>query len=212
MGADWDLRRAELSDGSFFLFRLCYLSPPLASEGIFDAGGIDAPEGFELSQSEEEGIRFASDCFGAEKAALQLIARAEQNAFGLRRKLEKRGHGSACAGAVTARLCELGLLDDCRYARLWLESRVGRQASSPSRLRAALRAKGIDKEDAESALREALDDEAELRLLERFARKWQRKRGAKGGEEDADDFRRSLKYLLKSEGFSYAAIEGFFGD
>ena len=193
-GTEGDLRRVGLSDGSFFSLRTCYLPSALA----------DACEGFELGPGDEEALCFASACLGAEKTALRLVARAEQATFGLGRKLERRGHDSASAGAAVSRLCELGLVDDGRYARLWLESRLCR-ASSPARLLASLRAKGIGREDAQSALSDALDEEAELRLLGMFARK--RLRG--GG---AGDGGRALKYALKSEGFSSSAIEIFFDE
>ncbi|MCL1931585.1 MAG: RecX family transcriptional regulator, partial [Treponema sp.] len=111
--------------------------------------------------------------------------------------------------------CETGLLDDRRYARLWLESRIARQASSPRRLLAALRARGIDRRDAEAALKETLNDDAERQLLERYVQKLRRK-GAfsvntdsvNADSEDADSAdNRSLRYALKSEGFSSLTIE-----
>jgi len=215
MGAEGDLRRVELSDGAVFLLRMCYLSPALADEGLFDMGSFGAmgdAEGRELGEGDLEGLRFAAACFRAEKAALQLVARAEQTAWGLQRKLGKRRHDSDCAGAAIARLCELGLLDDGRYARLWLESRISRQAASPMRLLASLRAKGIGRDDAEEALRKALDAEAELQLLERFLQKQRHRLGRKGMEEGSDAERRALKYMLKSEGFSSLAIEQFFDE
>ena len=204
-GAEGDLRNVVFSDGSLLSFRTCYLSQVPA----------DTIEPRELDEGEEDDLRFAAACLGAEKAALQLIARAEQTVFGLGRKLAKRGHGSACVKTVTARLREHGLLDDFRYAGLWLESRISRQGSSPMRLLASLRAKGIDREDAGAAMREALDDEAERRLLERFVDKRHgagRGAGSRHMEDPdlaSDEERRSLKYLLKSEGFSSTAIEGF---
>jgi regulatory protein len=147
----------------------------------------------------------------AEKAALQLIARAEQSVFGLTRKLTKRRHETTYIHKVIAQLCEAGLLDDRRYARLWLESRISRGASSPLRLLAALRNRGIDRSDANHALKEALDDEAELRLLERFVDKHQRKNTSKNSGGEAAVMQ-SLKYTLKNEGFSSLAIERFFDD
>jgi len=219
IGAEGDLRRVELSDGSFLSFRTCYLPQPF-DESLYNLDGIDTAEGRELDHDEEEGFRFASACFGAEKTALRLIARAEQTAFGLSRKLKNRGRDPACVAMVISRLYELGLLDDGRYARLWLESRINRQASSPLRLLAALRSRGIDRDDAESALKKVLDDDAEQRLLERFMQKRQRGhkngawglRPAKAASPTMDDeaARRSRKYLLRSEGFSSLAIELFF--
>ena len=199
-----DVSRIELSDGSLFSYKPCYLSSAYIAD--------DYAIGREINADEEEAFRFASACLRAEKRALQLIARAEQTAFGLSRKLKKRGHDTACINAVTAQLCALNLLDDRRYARLWLESRISRQATSPRRLLAALRSRGIDRHDAEAALKETLDDEAEQQLLERYVQKLRRKGNV---ADDADNdpegansaILRSLRYTLKNEGFSSLAIE-----
>ena len=191
--------RVELSDGSFFSFRACYLPPVLIDKELCDAATAC---GREINADEEGALRSASACLRAEKTALQLIARAEQNVFGLSRKLEKRGHNPAHIHDVMARLCELGILDDSRYARLWLESHISRQAASPWRLLAALRSRGIDRRNAETALKEALNEEAEQQLLERYVQKLRRKRA---GSDD-----RSLRYALKNEGFSPPAIQYFF--
>jgi regulatory protein len=189
------LRRVELSDGSLFSFKTCYVHP------VFNIA-----ESIEINEVEEEGLRFASACLRAEKTALRLIARAEQTCLGLARKLEKRGHAPACARSVISQLCESGLLDDRRYARLWLDARISRQSTSPRRLLIALNARGIDRDDTSLALKEALDDDAEFLLLKRFADKLRRKK--KNNSDDGNDGR-SLKYLLKSEGFSSLAIQRF---
>jgi len=142
--ADGELRHVELSDGSSFSFRICYLSSSFIDESLYDPDVVAATVGgLELDPHEEEGLRFASACLGAETIALRLIARAEQTAFGLGRKLGKRGYDSACTNTVISRLCDMGLLDDGRYARLWLESRVGRQASSPLRFLLHFAPKGL---------------------------------------------------------------------
>jgi len=207
-----DVSRIELSDGSLFSFKDCYLSGAHITD--------DYAIGSEISADEEEAFRFASACLRAEKRALQLIARAEQNAFGLSRKLKKRGHEPDCINAVIARLCELNLLDDRRYARLWLESRISRHATSPRRLLAAIRSRGIDRRDAEAALKETLDDEAERQLIERYVQKLRRKGAmsasavADGEDGEANDpavlqgaNSAPIRYTLKNEGFSSLAIE-----
>jgi regulatory protein len=137
---------------------------------------------------------------------LRLIARAEQTCLGLTRKLEKRGYDSACVRGVISQLCESGLLDDRRYARLWLDNRISRQRTSPRRLLIALSVRGIDRDDLSLALKEALDDEAEFLLLKRYVEKLQSKRKIKSDGDTEDP---SLKYLLKSEGFSSLAIQRF---
>jgi len=149
---------------------------------------------------EETDSCHASDCLKAEKTALRLIARAEQCSAGLARKLEKRKFDTACVNTVIARLLELNLLNDDRFARLWLESHL-RRAHSPRRLLSALCTRGIDRDDAETALKAVLDEEAETSLLTRFVKKHSKK--AKGEREG------NLKFLLKSEGFSNVAIQKF---
>lgn len=129
-----------------------------------------------------------------EKAALRLIARAEQCTNGLARKLERRGHDSASISEVISRLTEQKLLDDNRYARLWLQSRL-RLTRSPLRLLSSLCAKGIDRNAAQTALKTVLNEETEAALLARFAKKHRNKT--------------HLKYLLKSEGFSSEAIQQY---
>ena len=142
----------------------------------------------------------------AEKAALRLIARAEQCTQGLVLKLEKRGHEAACVNAVISRLCEQKLIDDRRFAQLWLESRI-HLTRSPRRLLASLCARGIDRGDAEAALKTVLDEETELALLARFVKKHTQKAARKREETSY-----TLKHLLKSEGFSPQAIKRFTGE
>jgi regulatory protein len=201
---DEDVRRMELSDGSLFSFRINYLPPANANENLYTPG---IAEGLEISAAEEEGFRFAAGCMRTEKVALQLIARAEQTVYGLSRKLEKRGHDSSCVRTVISRLCDIGILNDRRYASLWIESTIIRRVSSPRRLLAALCAR-VDRHDAEAALKEALAEEAELQLLERYVQKLQRKHK----NSNSDDSFPSLRYTLRSEGFSSQVIHQFLNE
>jgi regulatory protein len=199
--ASGELFRIGLSDGSLFSFRNCYLPPELQNAHLVDPASA---EGKEITAAEEAAFRSASACLRAEKAALRLIARAEQCTSGLSRKLEKRGHERTCVNAVISRLSALRLLNDSRYAGLWIESRL-RLARSPRRLLISLCARGIDRDDAQAALKKVLDEETELSMIARFAKKHAKKAGGRG-----EDIARSLKHVLKSEGFSHAAILRFF--
>jgi regulatory protein len=203
-GTGGELMRIGLSDGSLFSFKTCYL-PPLFIDQEFYA----MAEGREISPEQEEGFRFACDCLRAEKAALRLIARAEQSSFGISRKLEKRGHEPACIRQVVSRLGELELLDDRRFVRLWLESRLYRRADSPRRLLSSLNARGIDRDDAQSGLKAALDAETEYRLLERYVKKLEKLKSFRKAPDKTGPVH-SLKFTLKGEGFSPQAIQMFF--
>ncbi|MCL2211085.1 MAG: RecX family transcriptional regulator [Treponema sp.] len=144
----------------------------------------------------------------AEKIALRLVARAEQCSRGLALKLEKRKCDPASISEVISKLTELKLIDDSRFARLWLESRM-RLTRSPRRLLSSLCAKGIEHEDAKAAISSVLDEEAEASLIVRFVKKHARKAG---GRNNSEDGARSVKHLLKNEGFSTAAIKQFLGE
>ena len=184
--------------------RLCYLPPVFIDKDFISTLG----EGRELSSEETDGFRFAGNCLRAEKAALRLITRAEQNLRGLSRKLQKRGHEPACIQPVLSRLADLGLLDDQRFVRLWLESRLSGRTDSPRRLLSSLRARGIERADAESGLRAALDLDTEWELLLRYVNKLKKSRSFRKNF-DKTGAGRSLKFILKSEGFSPQAIQKF---
>jgi regulatory protein len=190
-GTGAEIRRVELSDGSLFSFKICYLPVVFFDDSRYTPGR-------EISPGEEEDFRFASSCLRAEKAALRLVSRAEQSGLGLRRKLGKAGYSPPCVQAVLARLGELGIVDDSRYARLWLQARLAGKAEGPRRLLAALRHRGIPRQDAEEALRAVLNPEAERALLEKFLKK----KRLSAAEPKAGG-------ILRGEGFSPSLIREY---
>ncbi|SFP92078.1 regulatory protein [Geodermatophilus dictyosporus] len=84
--------------------------------------------------------------------------------------LERRGVPEEAATAVLDRFGEVGLVDDAAFARAWVSSRQAGRGLARRALKAELRAKGVDGEDAEQALA-LVDDEDERaaarRLVER---------------------------------------------
>ena len=201
--------KAELSDGSSLEFTAEYLAyggiEPEVSPPVFTV-----PEtGRDLSSGEEEAFRFAADCYRAEKVALRLIARAEQYSFGLISKLERRGFSDVTVKTVVSCLLNRNLLNDRRYAELWLRTRLGSgKAFSPRWLLISLGKKGIDKDSSQKALKEMLDPETENALLERFLKKNRRKNPGLSGKGG----RNSEKSLLKYEGFSFDVLNSYFDD
>jgi regulatory protein len=184
---------AEFSDSSSLVFSTEYLP-----EG-FDPGSLEA--GRELHPWEEEAFRHAAACYRAEKAALRLIARAEQNSMGLSAKLEHRGFAARVVKAVVSRLLDRNLLDDQRYAELWIRSRLStRKRVSPRWLEISLGRKGIDRTSLRNALKNALDPETEYNLLENYIENTSLPGNGTG----------SLRSNLKHEGFSIELIERYF--
>ncbi|MDR1930845.1 MAG: recombination regulator RecX [Treponema sp.] len=204
-GAEPGVYKIRLSGGSSSVLDLiiheAYLPPELREAfrgGKPEVYGLKSGflPGACLSAEAEEALCFSQFCLAAEKAALRLIIRAEQCGAGLSRKLEQRKHSRAAVKAVLARLIRLDLVNDRRYAELWLRSRVSRGAKSPRFLLAALSAKGIDQDTVKEALRTALPPETETGLLRRFLEK-----NAPGLPETG------LRSRLRAEGFSPAAVE-----
>jgi regulatory protein len=208
---DGESKHIELSDGSAFSFIPWYLPPDFSDTGTDTEPCVpEIYNGQELNAEKEAGLRFASECMAAQKAALKLIARAEQSPLGLLYKLEKRGHDGNCIHQVLSRLAELNLVDERRYARLWLESRLARRADSPRHLLSGLCARGIDRNYAESAIKAALDTDTELALLKRYVQKLKNRTNfTKIINRNTTEPERPLTFYLKGQGFSFSVIEIF---
>ncbi|MDR1791703.1 MAG: recombination regulator RecX [Propionibacteriaceae bacterium] len=111
----------------------------------------------------------------AREAALRLLDVRERSVAELRELLRRRGYPDAAIEKVLARLSEIHLLDDARFARL-LTKRC--QVKLRSRVQAAieLERKGVSKELAAAALEEyygsAIGDETpEREIAIAYARK-----------------------------------------
>jgi regulatory protein len=186
-----------LSDETSLIVKNCYLNVNFETHS-FETGR-------ELSPQEEETLRFAADCFKAERMGMRLIARAEQTETRLSYKLLGRGCSAACVQTVMARFVELDLVNDGRYAERWLRShlaRMGGKVPGPRKLSAGLRNRGIGRSIIKEAFDNALDEEAEFDLLQRFL--------AKNRKQSLG--RSYLRSFLKYEGFSSPAIDRYFDE
>jgi len=123
--------------------------------------------GTELDEAGEAALRLAAEAREAEKRGLALLARAEQSAFMLKVKLGSRGFSGRAVSLALERLAERGWLDEARFARAYVASRLARRAEGPASLAAALRARGVDEETARSAIAALLDPEARRAALGR---------------------------------------------
>jgi regulatory protein len=179
------------SDNSFFSIKAAYLS-----DG-FMSSLSQAVLPLELSEEEENEVRFSRDCLRAERAALSLAAYAEQTCAGVARKLEGRGHSSSCVKAVVSYLSDMDIVNDRRYAALWVQSRLSAKADSPKKLLSALINKGISRDSAQNVLKDALDFEKSAVLLKKYS--------AKHGLEREE--KRVRRQKLKNEGFSPEVIQ-----
>ncbi|MDR1030654.1 MAG: recombination regulator RecX [Treponema sp.] len=183
--------RIEFSDGSLFSLKSVYVPSDYYPEVLCVADKI-------LSSQEEEALRFAASCLRAEKQALGLVARAEQSSRGLSCKLVQRGHTTSCVQRVVSHLIEQGMVNDHRYAQLWLQARIARKLESPRYLITALRCRGIERNIAQEALNGVLDFDTEWALLNRYLAR---------NHLVIDGSDTNIRQKLKYEGFSAQVLE-----
>lgn len=140
--------------------------------------------------------------------ALYLFGRRNRTERELRFKLLEKKYPSAEIEAAVARLKEIGLLNDQRYAELYAEDKVRIYRRGRHRIGLELMLKGVDKELIKAAVDQINEDDeyaAAVSLLEGRRRSWrdlhERKR-----------FERAFQ-LLQRRGFSAKvvrrAIENF---
>jgi regulatory protein len=130
------------------------------------------------------------------KLAAQARTRAE-----LSRALQAKQVPTQAAEAVLDRMEAIGLIDDQGFARDWVESRQQRRNLSKTALRRELTAKGVDREQIDSALEE-VDADDELTAARSLAAK---KARAMAGLDVQVRYRR-LAGVLGRRGFNPGVI------
>ncbi|MFH1593334.1 MAG: regulatory protein RecX [Candidatus Omnitrophota bacterium] len=94
---------------------------------------------------------------GTEKAftyAQRLLGIRPRSEEELTDKFRKKGYSGADVFQVVSSLKEKGIIDDSRFARLWIESRLRSSPKGEMLLRRELKQKGISSEIIEKALSE----------------------------------------------------------
>jgi regulatory protein len=200
------LMRIGLSDGSLFSFNAVYLPPDFPLD-------VRAVPGAEISADEAVSLRFAAGCYRAERAALVLVARAEQTRSGLKGKLDRKGMDAAYTTAALDYLEKTGVVSDGRFAELWLESKLRRVRNHtgaerggklcPRKLLSSLLGRSVSPGIARKAVSAALDSETERGLLNSYI-------AGNFPNFDKDDFK--VKQQLRTAGFSSAAIRAYWED
>ncbi|HEY9053414.1 MAG TPA: RecX family transcriptional regulator [Rectinemataceae bacterium] len=132
--------------------------------------------------------------------AARLCARAEQHSSSLELKLLSKGFNRGEIQRAMSILKAEGILDDARYALFWARARLRRRPQGPRSLASELRARGLGRDDVESAL--ACIDFSEilphaLAYLERQGKRARR----------AFDERLSLRASLIAQGFATSAVD-----
>ncbi len=115
-------------------------------------------------------------------------------------RLRQRGFSQEIVESVLAQASRAGIVDDARFAQLWVEDRLSRRPRSRHALERELRAKGVAPELIERALAHTkLDEEALVKQL--IAERLPRLRSS-----DAATRVRRLVGFLRRRGFSEKTI------
>jgi regulatory protein len=86
--------------------------------------------------------------------------------------LRRRGHSDEAVDRALDRLRRSGYVDDRSYALRFARSRLRHQGLGRARIRAALRARGVERETLEDGLAEALGEVSEDQVLDDLARRY----------------------------------------
>lgn len=177
--------RIELSNGEY-----CLIDREVSSEYSLRAGK-------ELSIEELSEIKERSDFVRARERALWYLDHADRTERGLYKKLTEAGFSEKSSAKAISRLCELGLLDDRRFAEN-LAERLAAQNISPREISRRLYEKGVPRElIKEMAIEQSTDECSQIRaLLEKKYR---------GGLENEEKLRKTYAALIR-RGFSFGAV------
>jgi regulatory protein len=179
-----------LSDGSSFFV------PASVWATLARAEGAVAEDAW-ISQ-----IQGSSEALQIRDRALGFLATREHSRVQLSRKLAKRGFDARVVDAVLDDLAAARLVDDARYARTWIESRLRRHPEGRAALSAGLARAGVSREIADRCLSELLDENSAILedAVAAAAEKIQRSRVL-----DPSDLRRKLA----ARGFAYGLIRKY---
>jgi len=145
--------------------------------------------GAEIARGELDALHRRSELKITTDRALRLLSVRSYSAHGLRQKLAAYTDEES-ADAATARMAELGYINDLDYARRLCTDCINRKGFSAYRAKQALREKGIAREIIEQVMDER-DDDPEPQIAAVVLRKYMR------FLEDEKGFAKTTNALLR---------------
>jgi len=159
--------------------------------------------GDEVDEARLEALAAQDGGWKARDAALSLLSHRARTATELKRRLKRKGFEPEMAESTVERMEELGMVDDASFAESFVRDRVRLRPHGRRRLKAELRAKGVDEETARAAIDEVMEREeaSETDLARAAAARWHPRAG-----EEPDRARRRLQGFLARRGFGGDAV------
>ena len=154
--------------------------------------------GTELSPEKLEELIFDSQYVRAKSRALWYLDRSDATEKGLYDKLVRAGFDKRASAKVIARLKEVGLIDDRRYAQNQAERLLGANVSKRAAVQKML-ARGVPYDMAKEVLEGiSIDEQAQINAL--IEKKYRNKCA------DSADAQKVFAALVR-RGFSYSAVK-----
>ena len=114
--------------------------------------------GDEHDEQERAAFKTAAGSRRAFNAGADIISRREHSAREVYVKLCRKFDPETAENAVN-RLCEIGMIDDERFARMYAEELYNKKGMGKRRILFELSAKGVDRDIAEQAVENLISDE-----------------------------------------------------
>jgi regulatory protein len=149
-GPERKARRLVFDDGS---------DPRVTSAAALKLGEVSV--GLEIEPAALDRALADVELALAKESAYRLLGYHDRSRAELDRKLRDRGYPAEVASAIVARLDELGIVDDQRFAALWVRSRAA-QGMGARRIARELGQKGVAAETIEAALATEAPEETQL--------------------------------------------------
>ena len=179
---------------------------PFATVAVGDVTSFRIRVGDALDPGTVASLERCAELFAARDVATRMLAARALPSTEMVRRLIRRGHPRDVAQTAVDQLVASGLVNDAEFARHFARTRARRRVG-PVRLSRELQRFGIASQDADVAVREALEaDGVDVsRLLgEAAARKMRSLAG-----KDPTAARRSLRAYLLRQGFPAGDIAAF---
>jgi regulatory protein len=154
--------------------------------------------GQELTEQQIRELKAKDEVEVAMLRALNFLSRRPRSEQEVRRALQKKGIPETVEEQVIASLRESAMVDDARFAGVWVENRTEFRPRGSRALRMELRQKGVQDSEIDRAL-EGLDEE--WLALQAGRKQVRRYRGL-----EYDEFRRKIYGFLARRGFDYETI------
>ena len=124
-----------------------------------DVRALGLAVGVPLDAAAEQRVEARSEVFAARAGALRILAARALPAAEIQRRLVRKGHAVAAASEAVGALVAGGLIRDAEFAQHFARTRARRFRYGPARLARDLRRLGIPPEEAERAVRGALEED-----------------------------------------------------